>query len=199
MKMLFIEKTPAKTPMSPGPPPTHRSGLRSGMKSERVGSGRVRPGTPGSLVMHHCTSWVLGYDVVCGQPSPRENLFFPFFLTICWIIRIFFVIEFCIGYIKGSIWIAPKANNQCRCHFSRSLNCLLKDVDDLGWAHRLSPSSFKEEDGNLRRWQPRKFTSLTSVRQPPCEGTDSKQVSLYIQNAVTKRLNGSGQGSHHPL
>lgn len=40
--------------------------------------------------------------------------------------------------------MSPKANNQCRCHFARSLNCLLNNVGGLGWAYRFAPLHLKK-------------------------------------------------------
>lgn len=102
--------------------------------------------------------WVKAQSVVISKPSPREKN--PFFLTYNFLNHTYFFIEFCIGYIKGSIWISPKANNQCRCHFPRSLNCPLYRVANLGRAYRFFSSSF---DNLVRRRVRQIAYLLTSV------------------------------------
>lgn len=140
--MLFIEKTPAETPASPRV-----------ARSQQGAWGRRRPVTPGSPPTRRRPAHV-GGGFICGQPSLCEMFFSYIYFVESYI---FFFIEFCIGYIKVSIWFSPKANNQCRCHFARSLNCLLNDVCGLEVGIQVSPSSSEEEVGNLvRRWQPGK-------------------------------------------
>lgn len=159
--MLFIEKTLAKSLISPVSPTGQAVEWHE--VRERVGSGEwgrwLLPVLWRTINLHIWVSDCL----ICGRFQTRFHVK-RIFLTYNLLNHTSFFIEFCVGYIKGSIWMSPKANNQCRWHFARSLYCLLNDVADLGWAYRFPPTSFEEEDGNLaRRWQPGKLGPLTSV------------------------------------
>lgn len=134
-------------------------------------------------------------SVAVSKPSPHEkNLFLLTYNLLN--DTYFFLIEFCIGYIKGSIWISPKANNQCRCHSPRSFNCLLCDVGDLGWTYRFplkkSSNSVSRQPGKLRPLTSVMTASMRRYRQQTGE-------SFTSRNAVTKHLDGSAKWSQHQL
>lgn len=159
--MLFWEdplQKKNKTPISPVSP-TGQAVEWHGVNREREGSARVRLVTPGSPVTHHRPAR-LGESSICGHFQTKSTWKDSFFLTYNFLNHTYFFIEFCIGYIKGSICISPKANNQCRCHFPRSLNCPLYRVANLGRAYRFFSSSF---DNLVRRRVRQIAYLLTSV------------------------------------